>query len=371
MARNTKRAAEAAAVEASEAARTLAQRSHEARAEKVEVAPEPEQPKERSVDPNLREKLLQNRHHSQAMDEILKKRGLDQEEEKKEEPKVEAKEEPKPAVEEPKAEEAPPAVAEAAEAPETPKTVRVKVDGEEFDAPADEVEAAGGVKAYQVLKAGENRLKKANDAVAESKKLTAQLVELLSKRQAPEAPKQTDDEFIKSKVDVIRFGTPEESATALREVLLRAQPKQVDHNAILAQTLQAIDRKQATAEFGTKFPEIVSNPLLVKLAISLEQEEIAKAQQERRAIDWKSTYDRIGNQIRGVVPARQSQSPTTPQTAGNTSPAPSAKEERKASITVLPTASARAELPKVEKELTPEEERKEWIAEQRKARGQG
>lgn len=369
MARRGKEAAERAAAEASEAARTLAQRSHEARVEKVEPEPTPEeQPKEKVVNETVREKLLQNRPHAQAWDEILKKRGLDKDEE--EQPKVEATEEPQAPTEAPAKEETAEVVAEAPKEPEAPKTVRVKVDGEEFDAPADEVEAVGGVKAYQVMKAGENRLKKANDAVAESKKLTAQLVELLSKKQTPEIPTQTDDEFIKSKVDVIRFGTPEESAAALREVLLRQQPKPVDQNAILAQTLQAIERKQATAEFGQKFQDIVSNPLLVKLAISLEQEEIAKAQQERRAIDWKSTYDRIGNQIRGVVPARQSQSPTTSQTAGNTSPAPSDKEARKASITVLPTASARAELPKVEKELTPEEERKAIIADWKKSRGQ-
>ena len=84
MGRRTDKAAERAVSEASEAARVLAERSHQAKAEKVEPSPEPSpEPKERSVDPSRVEKLLGNRPHVQAMEEIIEKRGLNKEEEPK------------------------------------------------------------------------------------------------------------------------------------------------------------------------------------------------------------------------------------------------------------------------------------------------
>jgi hypothetical protein len=59
--------------------------------------------------------------------------------------------------------------------------------------------------------------------------------------------------------------------------------------------------------------------------------------------------------------------PTTDKTPSTTSQA-SEKEARKASITVLPTASVRAELPKEEKEPTREELRQQFIADAKKKR---
>lgn len=361
MSRN-KRAAEAAAAAASEAAKTLAARSHEARQEPKE---EPKAEAQPTVNPDRVEKLLKGRPHSQAMDEILSKREVEPEPEEPEKKAEEAAPEPVEAKKEP---EAPTTITEEPKAPEAPKTVRVKVDGEEFDAPEEEVESYGGIKAYQIAKAHENRLKKANEAVAESKRLTAQLVELLQRKQEPETPKVTDDEFIKSKVDIIRFGTPEESATALREVLARQAPKQ-DQGQLVGLALAAVQKQQAVDAFKKEHQDIMANPLLLKLAIALETEEVANASKSGQPIDWRNLYGKIANQVRSVAP-RPSQPTATQQTPGTPSSA-SEKEARKASITVLPTSSARAEAPKEEKELTPEEERKAWIAEQKKARGLG
>ena len=377
MARRTDRAAERAAQEASEAARTLAARGQEVRQERTEkVEPSPEPQPERKAEkltpsePGRIEKLLENRTHTQAMEAILEKRGINKEED---DVPAETEKTPEPVqaapVEEKHSSPEPEVVAPSQ--PEAPKTARVKVDGEEFDVPQEEIDEAGGVKAYQLQRAQENRLRKANEAVAESKKLTAQLVELLQKHQQPAAPQKTDVDFIAEKMDVVRFGTPAEAAAALLEIQQRSA-KPLDANSIINQAVAMVDRRQAAAEFAKEFPEIVSNQLLVRLAVSLENDEITKAKNENKAIDWRNLYRTIGNQVRSVVPQRPSQPATAPQqTAGTPSPAPSEKEARKASITVLPTASARAEPAKVEKELTPEEERKAWIAEQRKARGQG
>lgn len=266
-----------------------------------------------------------------------------------------------------KAEETPAADAATPAAPETIKTVRVVVDGEEFDAPLSEVEASGGIKNFQIQKASENRLRKANEALAEARRLQAMMAAM--KPQTPAAPSQSDEEFIKSQVDTIRFGTPEESAAALRQVLQRANPR-LDPQAIVAQVAMQVQKQNALNNFRTEFPDIVANPMLLKLAAVLEAEQVrAAAAQDPQAVaqlDWPSFYRTIGNQVRAVAGKPHQQAPAgAPAQSGTTSQAD--KEARKASIVNLPAASgARAKPPEEEKQPT----REELLNEMRRARGQ-
>jgi hypothetical protein len=239
------------------------------------------------------------------------------------------------------------------------------VDGEEFDAPAAEVEEAGGVRAYQIQRASENRLKRASEALAEAKRVQASIAQWAVQHQQPQKPQETDEQFIASKIDIIRFGTPEEAAKAQLEIAQRLN-KPVDQNAIIDRAADKIRHDQAVAEFDREFVDISSNPLLLKLAVAMRSERIA---QVNGPIDWNSFYRTIGNEIRGVA-GKPSQAPAAPATSGNPSQSPSEKEARKASIVNLPTAAARASLPEAEKQLSPEEARKEAILQMKKARGQ-
>jgi hypothetical protein len=310
--------------------------------------------------------MLKARPSIQAMDEIVKKRAPVEEPE----PEVKA-EAPKAPKEEPKSEAVVEAPAEAVA--EAPKVVRVKVDGDEFDAPADEVEAAGGVKSFQILKAAENRFAKANKLVEESGKSQSQILQLvqalLQQQPKQEAkPVQSDSQFIASKLQTIRFGSDEEGASALQEVLSRFQQKQVDPNELVSAATNRFNNQQAVENFKKEFGDVMANPHLSKLAAVLDTE---RRQQlpVGQAVDWNDFYRKIGNELRPLT-GKQSQPATTTKTDGNTSQQ-SVKEERKASISTIPTAAARAALPEPEKELTPEEERKAWLASQKKARGQG
>ena len=372
MGRRTTRAdSEAAASQASEAARVLAQRSHESRSE---PSPEPAEPAphvEKAIDPTRVERLLNARPSVQARDEIIRKRGLDKEEEP--EPKPELKTEPKLEVESQLEPEAKVGAQTEASPVETPKTVKVKVDGEEFDAPAEEVEAAGGVKAFQMMKASENRLAKANKLVEESGKSQAEILKLAQAliQQQPRTqpqPQLSDAQFIASKLQTIRFGSDEEGAAALQEILQRKLP-QIDHQAIVTHATNHIENKRAASAFKTKNPDVFANPTLTELAIALERKHAAQLT-KGQVVDWDGFYSKIEHEIRAIAPLRQSQPQAQPKTDGTTSQ-PSVKEERKASITTIPTAAARAALPEPEKELSPEEERKAWIASQKKSRGQG
>lgn len=254
----------------------------------------------------------------------------------------------------------PPATTEA-----TPlETIRVKVDGEEFDAPKAEVEDYGGIKAFQIAKAAENRLKKANETVAKTQQTHAALVNWIQQQQQAQQPQLTPDQLIASKIDVIRYGTPEESAAALREVLEKSNPR-IDQNALVqASTQIAVSKMQqslAVEKFKEEFVDVVSNPLVLKLASTLENERIAEMQKAGHSPDWSSFYKQLGNEVRNVFgkPSQPAQTPT------NGTPSQSEKEARKASIVTLPTASARAELPKESKPET----RADTLNQMRQSRG--
>lgn len=365
MSRRTDAAAQVAAQTASEAARVLQARSQEARQvePKAEPKPEPKPEKEESVKPERIDELRKNIPHRKAMEEIdvlsRERRGI-----KDEEPEKPKQEEQKAEAETPKTEEPAPETKTAE--PETPKTVKVKVDGEEFEAPADEVEAAGGVKPYQMLKASENRLKKAQEVLAEAQRNKldiGQLAQALRPKE-PEKPKETDAEFIVARADILRFGTPEEMAKAQIEINQRFQPKQIDTNAITAQAVDRFNHEMAVKEFDKEFQDLTANPLLVKLVDAVRRERIATLQWP---VNWNEFYRKIGNEVRSAV-GRPSQ-PASASSTASTPSQPSEKDARKASIVTLPTAAARAEAPKEEKPLSPEEARLEAIRAMKKARG--
>lgn len=266
---------------------------------------------------------------------------------------------PEPAAE-PTPEPTPEAVAE---------TVKVKVDGEEFEVPKSEVEDAGGVKSYQIQRAAENRLKKANDAVAEARKMQdaiAQMAIQQFQQRNPQTPEITNDQFIAQKLEAIRFGTPEEGSHALNEILTRVVPK-IDQDAVIQQATQRamlqMRRQSGVDKFKDEFSDVVTNPHLLRLSVMLENERLQQVQPQALAsFDWHEFYRKIGNEVRSIV--RPNQPAAAAQTNGTTSQA-SEKEARKASIVALPTAAARAEMPREAKPET----REDILNEARKARG--
>jgi hypothetical protein len=228
-------------------------------------------------------------------------------------------------------------------------TVRVKVDGEEYDVTQEEVETYGGVKAYQIARAAENRLQKAQETLAEVRKLQETKVE------KPVTP----DEFIKQKIEVLRWGTPDESAAALREILAH-QNKPVDENALVQRATDQMRHDEAVRNFDKEFTDIAASPLHLKLIVALRNERLLQGHPG----DWGNFYRSLGNEVRGVMP-KQNQPGASQMKAGETS-LPSDKEARKSSIVNLPTASAqRATLPEEPKP----ESRADILAQMRKSRG--
>ncbi len=84
----------------------------------------------------------------------------------------------------------------------SPPPVKVRVDGEDFDVSQEEIDQAGGVKNFQIQRASENRLRQANEALAEIRKLQGV---------SRETPKEAPDDLLKKEIETLRWGTPEES----------------------------------------------------------------------------------------------------------------------------------------------------------------
>lgn len=237
------------------------------------------------------------------------------------------------------------------------KMAKVKVDGEEFEVPQADIDAAGGVSIYQKERASENRLKKTNEALAETRKVQNQIAEWITQN-TPKPVEVSPEKFIADRVDLIRFGTQEESAKALQEILVK-QNQPVDTNTVTAMAVNSIRQDSAIGDFKKEFSDIASNPLLLKLAVTLEDD---KRKQLKAIPDWHEFYRSIGNEIRSAI-GRPNQSTETQGTSGNTSQPD--KEARKASIVNLPTAASRAALP----EATKPETREDILNAMRKSRG--
>lgn len=162
-------------------------------------------------------------------------------------------------------------------------------------------------------------------------------------------------------MDTIRFGTPEEAAKAQLEILQRVQ-KPLDQNALIEHASNKFRHDQAVTQFDTEFQDVVSNPMLLKLVVALRNERIP---QLKGSVDWNHFYRAIGNEVRSITGKPTSSTAVQSTTSGIPSQQ-SDKEAKKAAVaTVLPTSSARAELPKEEKPET----RDDMIRSMRKRRG--
>lgn len=387
MARRSKDAAEQAANAASEAARTLGQRSAEVRAERTQV--EPAAPSEKPEAHPFRNLEPRNEPRRKAMEEIEQRDMRENKWKAGEEPVVEEKKpeipnDPPPptaeqmleggkfsqaAPEEPKpdAKTAPEVPAE----PAKPALVKVKIDGEEEEVAQSVIDEAGGLVPYRINRAAEKRFEKFKAEL--TKERIAAMQQQPAKPVEPDKPQVSDQQFIASKLDEIRFGTPEQGAAALQEILQRAAPKPVDENGVTNRVLAHMKYNSAEERFAKDYADVLSNPILAKAVNVMKNEAVLKHVQNGTpnwqsmvAVDWNEVFNTIGVQVRSAA-GRQSQPATTQaaSTTGNPSQGQSEKEARKASIVNLPTAAARAELPKDSKPDT----REDILNEMRKKRG--
>jgi hypothetical protein len=341
MSRRGAGAAEAAAAAANEAARSV-DASEAGRVLRAQRDKEPEQQKTVEVERPEPKKNPQ----AQIEDEIVEAHRARQKEEEDEalktEPKAEVVETPEPVADAPESSptEPPPSVP-VASAP----MVKVKVDGEEFEVAQAEVDEAGGVQAYRMVKAMENRM-----------------LQWFQQQMAPKEPQKTPQQAIMEKIDSLRYGTPEESAKAMQEILELSNPR-IDQASLEQRTMARMKQSLAVESFKSEFADVVANPILMTAAKAMEQDRL----QQGIPQDWNQFYKQLGNELRAVIGPKPSQaSPVIEQTQQTSTPSQSDKEARKASnIVNLPQAAARAAAPAETKQKS----REDILNEERKARG--
>lgn len=241
---------------------------------------------------------------------------------------------------------------------EVPETVTVKIDGQEMQVAKSEVDAVGSVSAYQMLKAAEKRLEQANREKHELTQILQQARQMIQ----PQTPVKPPEEVLREKVQQIQFGTPEEAAQALQDILTT---QRVNPNDIITQAVSQMERKSAMNQFVSRNQDIMGNPLLAKLAVIAEHDKLSKSPPS----DWNKFYSDLEVEIRNGIgrPATTPQpAVSTQQTDQPTSGPVADKLARKANIVNLPVAAGRIAAPEDPKPLT----REDRLNLLRKSRGQ-
>lgn len=242
--------------------------------------------------------------------------------------------------------------------------VRVKVDGEEMDVPKVDVEAEGGVKAYQINKAAEKRLQKAAEIARANAEMFARTQAALQAATPPPPPQKPLSELIKEKIAHVQFGTPDEAAAAIDEIIAAKTGPAIDHNKMRQEAVESVFEHMAAQTFIQRNQDILNDRVTAQLALLTQNDMLS---QQGRPQDWNQFFFHLETNLRNRLgkPPIATQAQATPN-AQPTSGTVADKEARKASIVALPTASARAVAPEEPKPKT----REQMLADMRKARGQ-
>lgn len=239
------------------------------------------------------------------MESIVRRNDRRQErEEEKDAPKVEVKAEVAP---EPVAEVAPePEVIAEPIAPDLSVKIKRKVNGLEVEKSLEEWIAAG------------QKVEAADRYLADSAK-AFKVTQEPEKSQAPAAQVEQDDLAI---ARAIQAGTEDEARAAVSK--LRPQP-QVTPEQLLPLVDQRLAALEALRQFETEFKDIVSDPNLRRL-VADEDARLLQSNYQGSNLD---RFREAGSSIRKWRDSFAGQ-------------VQSEKQQRKASVTVLPTAAARA-----------------------------
>lgn len=258
-------------------------------------------------------------------------RAEEKEEKAEEKPKVEAKEE-RPV--EPVAEAAPEiAPVEPEPAPVEPAIVKhkLKVNGRELELTTEELIARA-----QKVEAADQYLQEASRAFKETK----------SQEQPKAAPSVEEDDAALARA--IQTGTEEEARNAIKK-LRASQSPTYSQDDLLRMVDERLAAQEAARKFQTEFKDVFDDPRLLQLAMN----EDARLTQNGDRRNYWDRFQEIGTNIRKWRDGFKSQ------------PSAEEKQQRKASVTVLPTASARASTKAEEPEPTTQDVIREMAASRR------
>jgi len=212
------------------------------------------------------------------------------------------------------------------------KKYKVKVNGQDREfTEAELIERASKAEA-------------ADERFQEAAKLKREAEEIKATTKEVAKPEIEEDDLALARA--LQMGSEEEAAKVIKK--MRERPT-LSEGDVVRKIDERLTFQSSVQRFQSEYPELFQDPNLSKL-VAMKDEELVKQG------DTRSYYDRyksIGDEMRGWI--------------GKIKPA-SQKQERKASITVLPTASGRAAEKTEEDE---EQSTSDVIASMAKSRGLG
>ena len=174
--------------------------------------------------------------------------------------------------------------------------VTVKVNGKTLDVPKEDVENAGGVAAYQVLRAAEERLDLAKEAERRATALGDELEQRLQALPAPNGgqPTSVSREEITDIADDLFYGDKEAKEAALAKILEGQRNTSADPAQIEATIARTLAKQSAIEQFKTDYPELWGDDQLMEIVYNKDDEKRARNPNQ----SFTDRYNEIGTEVR-------------------------------------------------------------------------
>jgi hypothetical protein len=230
-----------------------------------------------------------------------------------------------------------------AKAAEAKKTEKLKIDGEEREVEVEKIMDAGR-RAMQKELAADKRLEEATRVKEEAERLRKEAEAALSsgtqaRQSKPAAEAVAIVEKLKPVVHKMQYGTADEAAAALAEIIESTKSEGLSDQQITLLVNQELSLRESRAFVKANYPEVLADERLKKIFVDDVNGRIAAGDTR----PYQEICKDVGDELRawkGAPASKEATPPAKPQGASR-----AAVHERKTTIVQVPSAAARQPAP--------------------------